>query len=198
MHVHDYVQTATLLPTMLVETLKRHHIPYLLNTTRDCTMKFEHLIAINDPLNPLIDTLTREQLWRGLVLRAEDPKRFIPHLDECTIGERDAGTFTRRQRFGELVIDDRVILSPLESVRFDVPAQGEIAQSSLVMAIEAPAEGVLLVRFTYDDGNGAATDEMSKMYEDFKKSAYQEADIDTIKILRQLASEGKLDASYLN
>jgi hypothetical protein len=36
------------------------------------------------------------------------------------------------------------------------------------------------------------------MYEDFKKSAYQEADIDTIKILRQLASEGKLDASYLN
>jgi len=32
-------------------------------------MKFEHLIEINDPLNPLADTMTREQLWRGLVLR---------------------------------------------------------------------------------------------------------------------------------
>lgn len=28
-------------------------------------MKFEHLIEINDPLNPLIDTLSLEQVWRG-------------------------------------------------------------------------------------------------------------------------------------
>jgi len=33
-------------------------------------MKFEHLIEINDPLNPLIDALTLEHRWRGLVLRA--------------------------------------------------------------------------------------------------------------------------------
>ena len=66
------------------------------------------------------------------------------------------------------------------------------------MRIEAPSEGMLLVRFSYDDGNPGAGDDMGKMYEDFKKSAYQEADIDTVKIVRQLASEGKLDASYLN
>jgi hypothetical protein len=54
------------------------------------------------------------------------------------------------------------------------------------------------VRFLYDDGNPSASDEMGKMYEDFKKSAYQEADIDTVKIVRQMASQGKLDASYLN
>ena len=161
-------------------------------------MKFEHLIEINDPLNPLIDTLTREQLWRGLVLRAEDPKRFVPHLDECTIGERQAGNFTRRLRYGELVIDDAVFLTPLQEVRFEVPAQGEIAASRLTMAIEAPSEGVLLVRFSYDDGNPSASDDTGRMYEDFKKSAYQEADIDTVKIVRQLAAEGKLDASYLN
>jgi len=161
-------------------------------------MKFEHLIEINDPLNPLIDTITREQLWRGLVLRAEDPKRFIPHLDECIIGERESGTFTRRQRFGDLWIDDRVVLTPLQEVRYEVPAQGDIAQSLLTMRIEAPGDAMLLVRFTYDDGNPSAGDEMSKMYEDFKKSAYQEADIDTVKIVRQLAAEGKLDASYLN
>jgi len=161
-------------------------------------MKFEHLIEINDPLNPLVDTITREQLWRGLVLRAEDPKRFIPHLDECIIGARESGSFTRRQRFGELWIDDHVRLTPLEEVRFEVPAQGDIAQSLLTMRIEARGDAMLLVRFTYDDGNPSAGDEMSRMYEDFKKSAYQEADIDTVKIVRQLASEGKLDTSYLN
>jgi hypothetical protein len=161
-------------------------------------MKFEHLIEINDPLNPLMDTITREQLWRGLVLRAEDPKRFVPHLDECTISERDNGSFMRRLRYGELVIDDRVVLTPLQEVRYEVPAQGEIAQSSLSMSIETPGEGMLLVRFRYDDGNPSATDETGKMYEDFKKSAYHEADIDTVKIVRQLAADGKLDASLLN
>jgi hypothetical protein len=161
-------------------------------------MKFEHLIEINDPLNPLADTISREQLWRGLVLRAEDPKRFVPHLDECTISDRASGSFARRLRYGDLVIDDKVLLSPLHEVRYEVPAQGEIAESRLTMTIEAPSEGVLWVRFLYDDGNASATDEMGRMYEDFKKSAYQEADIDTIKIVRQLASEGKLDASLLN
>src|SRR6476661_2792347 len=131
-------------------------------------MKFEHLIEINDPLNPLIDTITREQLWRGLVLRAEDPKLFVPHLDECTIGERTSGSFTRRLRYGELVIDDVVHLSPLQEVRYEVPAQGEIAASRLTMTIEAPSEGVRWVRFLYDDGNPSASDETGKMYENFK------------------------------
>jgi hypothetical protein len=161
-------------------------------------MKFEHLIEINDPLNPLADTMTREQLWRGLVLRAEDPKLFVPHLDECTIGERESGSFARRLRYGDLVVNDVVYLTPLREVRYEVPAQGEIPASCLTMTIEAPSDGVMWLRFLYDDGNPSASDETSKMYEDFKKSAYQAADTDTVKLVRQLASEGKLDASYLN
>ncbi|WP_020655453.1 SRPBCC family protein [Massilia niastensis] len=161
-------------------------------------MKFEHLVEINDPLNPLADTISREQLWHGLVLRAESPTMFMPHLDACDIFERESGSFRRRLRFGELVIEDRVVLTPMQEVRFDVPPQGEIAASSLRMIIEAPTSAMLLVRFIYDDGQGEHTDEANVMYDDFKKSAYQEADVDTVRILRQLASEGKLDSSYLN
>ena len=68
-------------------------------------MKFEHLIEINDPLNPLIDPMTREQLWRGLVLHAEQPKLFMPHLDECTIVERSPGELNRKRRFGKLIVE---------------------------------------------------------------------------------------------
>ena len=161
-------------------------------------MKFEHLIEINDPLNPLLDTLTREQLWRGLVIRAEMPKLFIPHLDECTIGDREAGIFKRRLRYGDLIVEDTVVLTPLQEVRFDVPAQGEISASTLTMTIVAPDEVRLFVRFSYDDGMGEALDAATKMYDEFKKSAYQEADIDTVRIVRQMAGQGKLDASYLN
>jgi hypothetical protein len=161
-------------------------------------MKFEHLVEINDPMNPLIDTLTREQLWRGLVLRAESPKMFMPHLDEVEILDRESGSFGRRLRYGELVIEDRVHLTPLQEVRVEVPAQGEIAASSLRMIIEAPTSAMLLVRFCYDDGTGEHPDGVDAMYDEFKKSAYQEADRDTVRVLRQLAADGKLDASLLN
>ena len=161
-------------------------------------MKFEHLIEINDPLNPLMDTITRDQLWRGLVLRADSPKLFVPHLDECTIDERDAGSFRRKLRYGTLEVVDRVILTPLQEVRYNVAPQGEIKASSLVMAIEAPAEQTLYVRFSYDDGQDAAADAANAMYDEFRKSAYREADIDTIRVLRELAAAGRLDASYLN
>jgi hypothetical protein len=161
-------------------------------------MKFEHLIEINDPLNPLVDTITREQLWRGLVIRAEAPKLFIPHLDECDISERESGSFKRRLRYGDLIVEDTVLLTPLQEVRYEVPAQGEISASTLVMTIEAPTNAMLYVRFSYDDGKEESQDQASKMYDEFKKSAYQEADIDTVRIVRQMAEQGNLDASYLN
>jgi len=157
-------------------------------------MKFEHLIEINDPLNPLIDALSVKQLWSGLVLRAESPKLFVPHLDECIIDERTETGFRRRQRYGELVIEDRVVLEPMRQVRFLVPAQQDIPESSLTMTIETPTDETLFVRFQYEDAHDAATDAANAMYDEFRRSAYVESDIDTIGMLRDLASQGRLDA----
>ncbi|MET3130391.1 hypothetical protein AAKU55_000644 [Oxalobacteraceae bacterium GrIS 1.11] len=169
----------------------RGALPFIINGN---TMKFEHLIEINDPLNPLIEPISQEQLWRGLVLRAESPKLFVPHLDDCQIEQRDEAGFRRRLRYGELVIEDRVRLLPLHQVRYEVAAQKDISPSSLVMTIEMPSPDTLWVRFQYDDGHDAATDAANAMYDDFRRSAYQESDIDTIRILRELAEQGRLDA----
>ncbi len=79
-------------------------------------MRFEHLIQINDPLMPLLDTLTREQLWRGLVLRAEDPTQFVPGLEVVTIHSRqnvgDQVELVRTLDFGTFKVEDRVRLTP--------------------------------------------------------------------------------------
>lgn len=157
-------------------------------------MKFEHLIEINDPLNPLIDALSIKQLWSGLVLRAESPKLFVPHLDECIIDERTETGFRRRLRYGELVIEDRVVLEPMRQVRYLVSAQQDISESSLTMTIETPTDETLFVRFQYEDGHDAQTDAANAMYDEFRRSAYVESDIDTIGMLRDLASQGRLDA----
>jgi hypothetical protein len=57
-------------------------------------LNFEHLVQINDPLNPFVDTMTRDQLWEGLVLRAEQPQLFVLGLDTCTILSRTDSTLT--------------------------------------------------------------------------------------------------------
>ena len=158
-------------------------------------MKFEHLIEINEPLNPLVDALTVEQLWSGLVLRAESPKLFVPQLDEAIIDERADNGFRRRLRYGQLVIEDRVRLEPLQRVVYDVPAQNEITASTLTMSIEQPTPETLFVRFRYDGGHDAETDAANAMYDEFKRSAYKEADIDTIGMIRELATQGRLGAT---
>lgn len=156
-------------------------------------MKFHHLIEINDPLNPLADFLTREQLWRGLVLRAEAPTLFMPHLDQCTILERTETSLSRELRYGAIVIRDRVSFTPQQEVLYEVPAQGEIAASRMTMRIEEPQPDAFFVRFDYEEGSPEAGDTMDAFYNEFRRSAYFEADLDTISTIRRLAEEGRLN-----
>jgi len=155
-------------------------------------MKFTHLVEINDPLNPLIDPLTRDQLWRGLVLRAEQPGKFIPWLDGCDIVERTAASISRRSRYGEVVISDIVRFAPQERIHYRVPAQADIPASDLHVTIEEPQSGLLFVRFEYDDGTPEIDGSADAFYNEFRRSAYQEADIDTVRVIRQLAADGML------
>jgi hypothetical protein len=156
-------------------------------------MKFAHLIEINDPLNPLIEPITRGQLWRGLVLRAEKPKDFVPWLDQCSIVDRSEASISRELHYGELIVHDRVTFSPQRQVRYFVPQQKDIPASSLTMTIEEPEPDSLYVRFEYDDGATEEPNTEEAFYNEFRRSAYQESDIDTIRTIRQMAEEGRLD-----
>ncbi len=159
-------------------------------------MKFEHLVEINDLTNPLIEVITRVQLWRGLVMRVESPKTFMPYMDQCTITPIDTLSMSRVLHFGEFVVEDQVTLTPMECVRCDIKAQGDIAPSCLRMQIEEPTPEHLFVRFTYDMQENSADNAdaaESNMVEKYRQSAYAEADIDTIRIIRELAESGRLD-----
>ncbi|MFZ6871657.1 SRPBCC family protein [Undibacterium sp. Di27W] len=157
-------------------------------------MKFEHLIEINDFANPMVEVISREQLWRGLVLRAEMPKLFVSYLDDASITDHNEAGMTRTLKYGALEITDRVSFVHLEHVHYDVAAQNDIPQSSLRMRIEEPQPQALFVRFLYDSGHAEAEDAENRMYNEYRKSAYQEADVETIRIIRELAESGRLDA----
>jgi hypothetical protein len=155
-------------------------------------MKFAHLIEINDPLNPLIDPLTRTQLWRGLMLRATEPRSFVPQLDRCTLLEQSGLHLVRELQYGELVLRDNVRFLPQQQVIYDVPAQQGMPQSRLTMTIEEPEADVLFVRFEYENEASSEEDAANAMYDDFRRSAYEETDIDTIRTIRELAVSGNL------
>ena len=155
-------------------------------------MKFEHLVQINDPLNPLVDPLTRDQLWRGLKRRAESPKEFVLALDAADITSRGENSLARTLTFGHLVIRDQVTFSPQHDVRYNIEASAEVPGGTLVMTIEEPAEEQLFVRFAYDTRAVEGGPPREAYSDEYLKQAYVEADVDSILTIRRLIVEGRL------
>jgi hypothetical protein len=154
-------------------------------------MQFEHLVQVNDPLLPLLDPLSRAQLWAGLVRQAEDPASFVPAMDRCRILERRDNYLKRELTFGRHVFVDHVALQPQERLRYDSDVEGVHAGSHLTVTIEEPGPGLLWVRFQYRTVSHTEGDDDARV-DGARRAAYEEADIDTIRRIRQLAAEGAL------
>jgi hypothetical protein len=153
-------------------------------------LNFEHLIQINDPLNPFVETMTREQLWEGLVLRAEQPQLFVLGLDSCTILSRTDSVLERELHYGEATVRDRVTLTASESVRYDILPTQSYVGGSLTMSIEQPDDLQLFLRFKYETTLPAADTEDERTTSEIVKSAYRESDIDTVRLIRQYVQGG--------
>jgi hypothetical protein len=160
-------------------------------------LNFEHLIQINDPLNPFVDTMTRAQLWEGLVLRAEQPQLFVLGLDSCTIVSRTDSTLERELHYGQATVRDRVTLQPNDSVRYDILATDSYVGGSLTMTIEQPDELQLFLRFEYTTTLPVAESQDARQTQEIVKSAYRESDIDTVRLIRQYVL-GSKDAGPLH
>lgn len=155
-------------------------------------MKFEHLVEVNDLADPNANLLTREELWFGLLCRAEDARPFLPGLEQCRIVSRDGGELVRELHFGPAVIRDRVRFHELEWISFEIEATADHAGGSLTITIEEPQPGALFLRFSYVTSlpDAAGTDDAK--YADIVRSAYHQSDLDTLKVIRMIAESGRL------
>lgn len=153
-------------------------------------MKFEHLIQINDPANPLIVPLSRAQLWTGLMQRVDNPLPFLPGLESCTVVERSSTLIRRRLDFGPAVIEDHVTLETHLWVRFDIQPSATHAGGSLTISIEEPQPEALFLRFAYQTNLGEGGPLEDRAYAEYVKSAYHQSDVDTVRIIRTLAAGG--------
>lgn len=157
-------------------------------------MHFEHIVVVNDPSHP-IPPLSRSQLWRGLRRRAYSPLEFIEAADDYTILEQGENWLLREIRFGEMVVRDRIELLPQQAVHYHTEANGQHAGGQLSMVIEEPQAGVMCVRFIYQTPLSEHFPE-EKHYASYVKKAYQQMDIESIRIIRELAEQGELNEPH--
>lgn len=154
-------------------------------------LHFEHLVEINDPGDPRVTPMSRSQLWRGLVIRAEFPKTFVPWLDAVEVQRIDADSLLRTLHFGAQTVREHVRFEPLDAVRYETIEETCDTAFRLSMAIEEPEPGRLFVRFTYEAKSPTHRD--ADPHAGAIKEAYRLADIDTVFRIRQLADSGVLD-----
>ncbi len=150
-------------------------------------MRYEHLVQINDPGRPDIRPLSREQLWRGLVLRAARPELFDASIDATRTVEEDAARQLSEVRRGAATVTERVELAPDAQVTLTVVGGSGLCGSRLELRIEEPVPHALFVRFVYEvAGEELPTDEgeLSAL-----RQAYYFADLETVRHIRSMVED---------
>lgn len=157
----------------------------------------EHLIQINALGDASTGRLTRAQLWAGLTLRAEDPAQFIAHLESALILERREADgrieLERELDFGGFTVRDSIRLTPDSECLTVVAGTERWPSSSFLIRIEEPAPGELFLRFIYESNEPEPHSDEDRMGLKLRRQAYEQADMETARRIRELAEAGELD-----
>lgn len=155
-------------------------------------LEFEHLVQINDLTNSAIKPISRQQLWKGLLLRARRPDRFNNSLSCQVEEERDDG-FNRVIQVGDIKYYEQVCLFPEEKIITRTVANSSPINAQSMACIEEPEKGFLFVRFSYcrdlDDSNSNLD------VAEHLKAAYLQTDQDAIAMIRMLVESKIFDQS---
>lgn len=103
-------------------------------------------IPVNDPSNPDLPVLDRGQVWRGLVLKAENALPFVAGMTQCDVIEREGNVLVRDVVFRGELGRERVTLYPEHRVQFD--RLSGMTRGTILNEIE-DEDGVLALRFTF-------------------------------------------------
>jgi acetylaranotin biosynthesis cluster protein L len=149
------------------------------------------------PVNPNGETpLTREQVWKGLVLKARDARQFLPPnvCTRCDVVEESATHFVREATILGADLREIIALEPQSKVTFfqlSGPREGAI-----INELFEDAEGALQLRFYGYFGlrgkePGGPEEQAEQAFMDSDKG-YKSALLSTLKRTRELLAEGRL------
>ena len=150
-------------------------------------------IAVNDGLPAGAPILDRTLLWRGLVMKAEDAKPFVPVMEECEVEDRGDGWLLRRIRIGGATMHEKITFDPEDTVTFE--RLDGIERGTILNEILEDDDGGLHLKFSFtlsrEDMADGSPEEAS--YAASMENTYLKAVQSTIDTIRRLISEGRIE-----
>ena len=104
-------------------------------------------VPVNDRNNPDLPVLNRSQVWRGLVLKAENALPFVPKMTECNTFERGENYLVRDIVFRGDPARERVTFYPEQKVVFERLSGNTLG--TIQNEIEEDEKKDLALRFTF-------------------------------------------------
>ena len=135
-------------------------------------IKVSRRIPVNEPGQP---TLTRSDMWQGLVMKADNALPFVPAMTYCKVLNRESdNVFVREIEFRGERCRERITLMPQERVRFE-RLDGSVL-GTILNEIEDDADGLGL-RFSFSlslagekDGSPAEVEYGAVVEKDYLKA----------------------------
>ena len=136
--------------------------------------------------------VSRAQLWKGLVLKAENALPFVAAMTQCEILEQTERGFIREIVLRGERMKERITFDPQNSVKFE-RLSGSALGTILNEILEDPANGLQL-RFTFSiEPQGVAPgSQEEKDFRAMMEKDYLTAVQATVNAVRRLVKEGQL------
>ncbi len=149
-------------------------------------IKVSRRIPVNEPGQP---TLTRADVWQGLVMKADNALPFVPGMSHCEVLNRESDkVFVREIEFRGERCRERITLTPQERVKFE-RLDGSVL-GTILNEIEEDADGLGL-RFSFELSLEGAPDgsPAEKEYGAIVEKDYLKAVDATLAAIRRLKSD---------
>ena len=152
----------------------------------------ERTISVNGSDVPAAARLTAEDVWAGLVMKAENAIPFVDAISRCQIIERTGNQLVREIDLRGETLREEVTFEPPHRVVFErLSGKG---RGTIVNEILVDAAGNLNLRFAFElvvDGIPEGSDEESSFATSFG-DAYLSAANSTLAEVRRLKTGGQL------
>ncbi|MCO5731313.1 AtaL-like protein [Rhizobium sp. SSA_523] len=149
------------------------------------------------PVNPEGEAkLSRQEIWKGLELKARDARLFLPPglCTHCEVVEESASHFVREATIGGTAVKEIITLEANDKVTFF--QAGGPREGAIVNELYEDEEGNLQLRFYCYLGLRGKTpngpEEQAEQAQFDSERGYKSALLSTLKRTRELRAEGRL------
>jgi hypothetical protein len=149
-------------------------------------------VAVNEGRSAEDPAVSAAQLWKGLVLKAENALPFVAAMTHCKILERTEGGFVREIVFRGETMQERITFNLPRSVKFE-RLSGKAMGTILNEILEDARQGLQL-RFTFTlqlQGVTEGSVEENEFRQTMEKDYLTAVDA-TVRAIRRLVKEGQL------